>query len=151
VQAAEQLTDPVLTAVALVLCSWSAVPADGRRALAMVERASALAVRPAVPARNLADSYRAFHPAMVRRYDEAVAQAEDVIGRAPLLTDHGYNTLVSIVALTACCAVHDPARVRGWVDHMLTRPSPAAPAWGVQGPYPRIVDTGWSITRRAAA
>jgi len=69
---------------------------------------------------------------MVRRYDEAVAQAEDVIGRRPSLTDHGYNTLVSIVALTACCAVHDPARVRGWVDHMLTRPSPAAPARGVQ-------------------
>lgn len=99
----------------------------------MVERASALAVEAGdVPARNLADSYRAFHLAMVRRYDEAVAQAEDVIGRAPLLTDHGYNTLVSIVALTACCAVHDPARVRGWVDHMLTRLSPAVPAWGVQ-------------------
>ena len=96
----------------------------------MVERASALAVEAGdVPARNLADSYRAFHLAMVGRYDEAVAQAEDVIGRAPSLTDYGYDTLVSIVALTACCAVHDPARMRGWVDHMLTRP-PRPPRHG---------------------
>jgi len=123
----------------------------------MVERASALAVEAGdVPARNLADSYRAFHLAMVGRYDEAVAQAEDVIGRAPSLTDYGYDTMVSIVALTACCAVHDPARGRGMGrphahPSLLGRPGMGRPGAGGGGPRLRRRGRRGVGTRRDGA
>lgn len=43
-------------------------------------------------------------------YGGAVELAEAVIARAPSHDDFGYDVFVTVVALVACCAVHDPSR-----------------------------------------
>ena len=46
---------------------------------------------------------------------------------------------------------HGPIRRRPILGGLINRYEPAAWNRWSQGPYPRIVDTGWSITQRAAA
>lgn len=133
VQAARAADDPGLLAVALVLCSWSTVFAAPAEAVAMVERAGALAEDVGdAPARNLADSYRAIHLAMLRRYDEAIAQADAVIARAPARAVHGQDTFPAIVAVAACRAVHTPDDALRWAGHLLGRGYEGLPMWGDQ-------------------
>jgi hypothetical protein len=121
---------PELTAVALVLASWTTVFTDPARALAMVEEAAGLAGDAAT--RNFADSYRAFHLAMMRRYDEAVAQAEAVVERSGPPAGHGHDTFVAVVALVACCCVAEPGRVRAFAGYLLTRLDPDHTMWANQ-------------------
>lgn len=131
VRAAEASGDPALLAVALVLRSWSTIFADPARALKMVEEARELATSVGdASTRDQADSYRAFHLAMMHRYEEAVEQAEAVIERAPALD--GYGSWVAVVALTACDAVHRPERARRWIHKLLGAPSPDTVMWGTQ-------------------
>ncbi|MFR9802416.1 ATP-binding protein [Pseudonocardia sp. RS010] len=128
-RAAREAGDPVLHAAALVLRSWSTVFTDRDTALAQVEEAAGLAERAGdTVTRNLADSYRAFHLAVLHRYDEAVAQAAEVTARSP--DPAGYDTYVAAMAQTACWAVPDPQRARRFLGHVLSRPSPDDPAWG---------------------
>jgi predicted ATPase/DNA-binding winged helix-turn-helix (wHTH) protein len=115
---ARESADPVLIAVALVLRSWSTVFTSGQRAVELVEEASQLAMRVGdVAVRDLADSYRSFHLAMMRRYDEAVEQAEAVVARAG--PNPGYEYDVAITLLASCWAVEQPARALGLVDQLL--------------------------------
>jgi hypothetical protein len=131
VAAAQASGDPMLRAVALVLSSWSTVLADPAQALTMVEEARQLAIAAGDQrARDHASSYRVFHLAMQRRYDEAVAQATDVIARSPSLDEGGQASFVAIVALSACTAVSDPSIARSWIDELLSRPSPTNTMWG---------------------
>jgi predicted ATPase/DNA-binding winged helix-turn-helix (wHTH) protein len=127
--AARHAGDPALEAVALVLESWSTVFADPAAALEMVERASQLAGDVGATAeRDHADSYRAFHLAMVRRYAEALDQADRVIaglGDGPIT--HG--PFVAIVAATALRALDDPAGASRWLDPLLSLPSTVEPMW----------------------
>jgi hypothetical protein len=132
-RAARDSGSPELIAVALVLASWTTVFTDPARAVAMVEEAAGLADAAGAPAtRNFADSYRAFHLAMMRRYDEAVAQAELVIARSGPPAGYGHDTFVAIVALVACCCVAEPERVRGFVPFLLTRLAPENSMWAIQ-------------------
>jgi predicted ATPase/DNA-binding winged helix-turn-helix (wHTH) protein len=133
VRAARDAGDRGLLAVALVLCSWSTVLTAPAEALAMVERANALAEEVGdAAARNLADSYRAFHLAMLRRYDEAIAQADAVIARASARAVPGQDTHPAIVAAAACRAVHAPDDALRWADHLLSRGYEGSPMWGDQ-------------------
>ncbi len=132
-RAARASGSPELIAVALVLASWTTVFTDPGRAVAMVEEAAGLADVAGEPAtRNLADSYRAFHLAMMRRYDEAVAQAEVVVARSGPLAGFGHDSFVAVVALVACCGVPEPGRVRHWVGFLLTRLGPDLTMWANQ-------------------
>jgi predicted ATPase/DNA-binding winged helix-turn-helix (wHTH) protein len=132
-RAAHDSGGPELIAVALVLASWTTVFTDPARAVAMVEEAAGLADTAGVPAtRNLADSYRAFHLARMRRYDEAVAQAELVVARSGPPAGYGHDTFAAMVALVACCCVSEPERVRGFVEHLLTRIDAEHTMWANQ-------------------
>jgi predicted ATPase/DNA-binding winged helix-turn-helix (wHTH) protein len=129
-RAARDSGDPELIAVALVLASWTTVFTDPAHAVAMVEEAAGLAGTAAT--RNFADSYRAFHLAMARRYDEAVSQAERVIERSGPAEGYGHDTFVAVVALVACCCVSEPERVRGFVPFLLTRLAPENSMWAIE-------------------
>ncbi|HEV7650420.1 MAG TPA: winged helix-turn-helix domain-containing protein [Actinophytocola sp.] len=132
-RAARASGSPELIAVALVLASWTTVFTDPARAVAMVEEAAGLADVAGEPAtRNFADSYRAFHLAMMRRYDEAVAQAEIVVARSGAPAGYGHDTFVAVVALVACCCVSEPERVRGVIEYLLTRLDPEHAMWANQ-------------------
>jgi predicted ATPase/DNA-binding winged helix-turn-helix (wHTH) protein len=126
---ARRVDDPTLVAVALVLASWSTILGDPRAALAMVEEAAAAAAGD-VRARDHAAAYRAFHLAMQRRYDEALAQAEAVIDRSPTHEMGGLGRFVAVVAWSACNVLAAPAVSGRYVDELLTRPTPASPMWG---------------------
>jgi predicted ATPase/DNA-binding winged helix-turn-helix (wHTH) protein len=128
VEAAAEAGDPALEAVALVLQSWSTVLVDPTAALHMVERASALAgAVGAATAMDHADSYRAFHLAMLRRYDQALDQADAVIARHDGPIRH--STAAAMVAASACRVVDDPDGAARWLDELLSLPSPAEPMW----------------------
>jgi predicted ATPase/DNA-binding winged helix-turn-helix (wHTH) protein len=129
VDEARRAGDRTVLAVALVLASWSAVLSDPIAALAMVDEASAAAAGDR-RARDLAAAYRAFHLAMLRRDDEALAQAEAVIGRSPDPHDGGLARFVAVVAWSACNVLAAPAVSGRYLDELLTRPSPGAPMWG---------------------
>jgi predicted ATPase/DNA-binding winged helix-turn-helix (wHTH) protein len=123
--------DPGVLAVALVFESWSTVLSDPARALEIVDEASALAASVGdARARDHADSYRAFHLAMHRRYDEALDQAARVIDRTPDLDVGDYPAFVAMVAWSACNVLAEPAVAQRFVDTLLRRPSPTAPMWG---------------------
>jgi predicted ATPase/DNA-binding winged helix-turn-helix (wHTH) protein len=122
--------DPTVLAVALVLASWSTVLTDPAAALGMVEEASQLASASGdVRARDHADSYRAFHLAMQRRYDEALAQAAAVVERSPDLENGGQASFVAMVAWSAC-SVLEPLGAERYLSELLSRPSAEAPMWG---------------------
>lgn len=131
VAAADETGDPVLRSIALVHRSWDTVLRDPDEALREVERARRLAEGAGHrAARNLADSYRAFHLAWARRYDEALDQAEAVAGSPPLPEDAGQAALVSVTMLAACDVATRPERARGWLDALMTQPTPEQPMWG---------------------
>ena len=132
-RAARASGSPELIAVALVLASWTTVFTDPARAVAMVEEAANFADVAGEPAtRNFADSYRAFHLARMRRYDEAVAQAEIVVARSGPPVGYGHDAMVAVVALVACCCVAEPERVRGLVEYLLFRLDPEHTMWANQ-------------------
>ncbi len=128
---ARRADDPTGLAIALVLASWSTVLSDPKAALALVDEASALASAVGDGlARDHADSYRAFHLAMQRRYDEALSQAAAVIERSPDLDGAGQANFVAMVAWSACNVLADPTVACRYVDDLLTRPSAESPMWG---------------------
>ena len=125
--------DPTVLAVALVLASWSTVLSDPKAALVLVDEANAVASAAGDrQARDHADSYRAFHLAMQRRYDEALAQAAAVIERSPDLDEGGQASFVAMVAWSACNVLADPTVACRYIDDLLTRPSPESPMWGIE-------------------
>jgi len=130
-RAARASGSPELIAVALVLASWTTVFTDPGRAVAMVEEAAGLSGG-APATRNFADAYRAFHLAMMRRYDEAAAQAELVIARSGPPAAFGHDTFAAVVVLVACCCVPTPERVRGFVPFLLTRVEAEHTMWSIQ-------------------
>jgi predicted ATPase/DNA-binding winged helix-turn-helix (wHTH) protein len=129
VEEARRAGDLTVLAVALVLASWSTVLSDPAAALAMVDEASATATADG-RARDHAAAYGVFHLAMQRRYDEALAQADDVIERSSDLEDGGLARFVAVVAWSACNVLAPPAVSGRYLDELLTRPSPSAPMWG---------------------
>jgi predicted ATPase len=128
VAAAEVAGDPLLRSVALVLHSWSVVFVDPAEAIAMTERAAALA-GDTDRARDLADGYRAFHLAVARRYPEAVALAEVVRGRSPSGHDAGQGRVVAVHAIAACCAVPEPQRALECLPELFDTPSESTVMW----------------------
>ncbi|KAB2347766.1 ATP-binding protein [Actinomadura rudentiformis] len=133
VRAARSCGDPSLLAVALVHHSWSVVFTDPGRAVEMTEEAGALAAQAEdVPAQNLAASYRAFHLAWMRRFDEAIEQAGAVIGDTPYRGGPRQEVFVAITGLVACQVVHRPALCAPWFDLLLSLPSRDEPMWANQ-------------------
>jgi non-specific serine/threonine protein kinase len=107
VAAARAANVPSLTAVALVLGSWTTVFEDGPMALEMTAEATELAASVGDDAtRNLAEAYRAFHLALLRRYDEAIEVARRVVDRADPAPS--YPTDAAAVALACCTLLSDP-------------------------------------------
>ncbi len=129
VDEARRAGDRTVLAVALVLASWSTVLSDPAAALAMVDEASVTGAGDR-RARDLADAYRAFHLAMQRRYDEALAQAGAVIERSPDPDEGGLARFVAVVAWSAGNVLAAPAVSARYLDELLTRPSLATPMWG---------------------
>jgi predicted ATPase/DNA-binding winged helix-turn-helix (wHTH) protein len=131
VAAAEATGDPRSLSIALVLSSWSVVFRDPERAVALTERAAALAAACGAEAeRDYADGYRALHLATARRPAEAVAQAQAVVDRGPVELFGG--RLVAVIALAALCAVHEPKRALPHLIDLLTLPSPETAMWSNQ-------------------
>jgi predicted ATPase/DNA-binding winged helix-turn-helix (wHTH) protein len=130
--AADETGDPLLRSLALVHRSWDTVLTDPEQALVEVEEARRLADAADEPgARNLADSYRAFHLAWLRRYDEATAQGEAVAGgTGPLPDSAGHAVFVAVTMLAACDVASRPQRARTWVESLLRLPTPVQPMWG---------------------
>ena len=128
VDEARRAGDHTILAVALVLASWTTVLSDPTAAVAMVDEAAATAG--AGPARDYAAAYRAFHLALQRRYDEALAQAEDVIERSARRGDGGLARFVAVVVWSACNVLAAPEVSGRYVDELLGRPSPTSPMWG---------------------
>jgi hypothetical protein len=107
VATAREADVPSLTAVALVLESWTTVFEDGPRALEMAVEAEELAGACGDDdTRDLAEAYRAFHLAILRRYDEAIEAARRVVERADAMPS--YPTDAAAVALTCCTFLSDP-------------------------------------------
>ncbi len=130
-EAAGATDDAVLQAVALVHASWATVLDHPEQALAMVEEASSMAsAQGHRMVRKLADSYRAYYLAWLRRYDEAIDQAHSVAGDPPLSEGAGQESFVAVTMLAACDAVGRPELARGWIDALVSLPSPAEPMWG---------------------
>jgi predicted ATPase/DNA-binding winged helix-turn-helix (wHTH) protein len=122
--------DPVLLNAALVLCSWSTVFADPAAALAMtVEAGEIAAASDDSLGRDFADGYRAFHLAMMRRYDEAEAVARAVMERAPADARRTYPTHVAVAALTSLTCVHDPEGTLPLADEVLAVASERNSMW----------------------
>jgi predicted ATPase/DNA-binding winged helix-turn-helix (wHTH) protein len=129
--AARAAGDPTLEAVALVLASWSTVFRDREAALAMVEEAASLATAADVPtARDHADAYRAFHLAMLRRYVDALDQADAVIARVSSGEPVTNGVFVAMVAAVALRVVDDAAAASRWLEQLLSIPSTTEPMWG---------------------
>ena len=129
--AAEVAGDDTLCAIALVHRSWHTVLSDADAALQEVEEALRLAERGGHAAvTNLAAAYRAYHLAWVRRYDDAIAQAEAVAGDPPWDDDQGQATFVAVTLLAACELASRPERAREWLTPLLSYPSPERPMWG---------------------
>jgi len=127
---ARRARNPELESIALVLQSWSTVFDDPDVALDMVERAATIAQDAGHDrARDHADSYRAFHLAMLRRYDEAAEQADVVIARAPMDVEVTHSTFVSMVAAAALRAVDEPDEASRWLHLLLALPSASEPMW----------------------
>ncbi|MEU5877005.1 winged helix-turn-helix domain-containing protein [Spirillospora sp. NPDC047279] len=132
-RAARSSGDPSLLAVALVHHSWSVVFTDPGRAVRMTEEAAALAARAEdILVQNLSNSYRAFHLAWMRRFDEAIEQAEAVIGDTPRQGGPRQEVFVAITGLVACQVVHRPALCAPWLDMLLSVPSRDEPMWANQ-------------------
>lgn len=127
VEAARRADDGTVLAVALVLESWSMILSDPTAALSLVDEASATGD---ARSRDYAAAYRAFHLAMQRRYEEALAQADDVIRRSSDRHGGGLPRFVAVVAWSACNLLAPPAVAGRYLDELLVRPSPAAPMWG---------------------
>ncbi len=125
--------DPAVLAAALVLGSWATVLRDPEEALRMVDQARDLAEaagdRRAI---DLAESYRSFHLALLRRYDEAVAQAEAVIARLPRGGPEDQAGQVAVTAWTSFTLLADPAGATRWLEQLVTLPSPRYVMWGNQ-------------------
>lgn len=127
---ARRTADPVLINAALVLCSWSTVFADPDAALEMTGEASDIAAAADEPlGRDFADGYRAFHLAVVRRYDEAEELARAVVDRAPDEERASYPTYVAAAALASLLCVDDPAAATPWIDDVLGPPSELNSMW----------------------
>lgn len=133
VAAAEAAGDELLLSIALVLASWSTTFEDADAALAMVADASRRAEAVGDDqARDFAEGYRAFHLALQRRYDEALAVAEAVVARATGSARYGQATYVAVTSLAAILVLDDPARAATWVDDLLELPSPEHAMWASQ-------------------
>jgi predicted ATPase/DNA-binding winged helix-turn-helix (wHTH) protein len=131
IAAADVTGDPALRSLALVHGSWATVLVDPEQALRDVEEGHRLADRAGhEPARDLADSYRAFYLDWLHRYDEAIAQAEAVAGSPPLTAAAGQASFVSVTMLAACDVATRPQRARAWLEALLTLPTPEQPMWG---------------------
>jgi predicted ATPase/DNA-binding winged helix-turn-helix (wHTH) protein len=131
VEAARWAGDDRLLSIALVHASWSTVLQDAEAALAMVEDAA----RGADAAgdrqvRDLADGYRAFYLALVRRYEEALELAEGVVARSPSIATSGWPTLIAALAIAFICVLDDPDRAAAWVEDFTIWPSPQLAIWG---------------------
>jgi predicted ATPase/DNA-binding winged helix-turn-helix (wHTH) protein len=130
--AAEASGDPVVRAAALVFRTWSVVFDDPDRAIDMLQEARRLALLAGDDVvLNLLDSYHAFHLAILRRYEDAIEQATQVVGRTSS-SPAGYDTFVAITALAALQVVHAPTEARRWVDYLLAAPEPEAVMWANQ-------------------
>ncbi|MET0325061.1 MAG: hypothetical protein ABW219_07565 [Ilumatobacteraceae bacterium] len=126
---ARRAGEPTVLSVALVLASWTTVLSDPAAAVAMVDEAAATAPGDG-RARDYAAAYRAFHLALQRGYDAAVAQADDVIRRTPDPDRGGLGRFVAVVVWSACNVLAAPNVSGRYLDELLTRPSPATPMWG---------------------
>ena len=122
--------DALLRSAALVLRSWSTIFVDPDTAVDDTARAAELAAAADAPdGRDFADGYRAFHLAMLRRYDESVELAEAVIARSTADSANQYPRHVAVAALSAVTCIHEPAAVAGLADDVQNTPSVTNNMW----------------------
>lgn len=126
-EVAKTAGDPILLGLSLVLASWSAVFERPETALELVEEAAALAVTVGdTDILDLAEAYRGWHLAMLRREDEARETAQQVVDRGRL---DGYPGFSALTVLTSLTAVDEPEvaeqLITAWLD---ARPYPSM--WG---------------------
>ena len=142
VDTARSIDEPSILAMALVLASWTTVFEDADRALAMVEEASRLAEGAGdATTRDLADSYRGFHLAFSRRWDEAIAQTTDVVARAGEPDNATYATYSAAVAAATCTALSRSGLAATLVEDFVRR-SESLPMWSNQ----LLVAAAWAAT-----
>ena len=129
-EAALRTRDPSLVNAALVLSSWSTLFTDPELALEQTAEASDIAAAAGEAfGRDFADGYRAFHLAVLRRYEEAEAVARAVVERAPSDERVGYPTYVGTSALTVLLCIDDPDEARAYGDELLGPPSERNSMW----------------------
>ena len=124
VSEARHRCDPSILGIALVLKSWSAVrnPDD---AIRLVSEAAAIAEAAGERRTlNLANGYRAWHLALMRRYDEAVQVASSVVAEDP--ADAGYDTMCAAAALATCLVLSEPDKTLQVYKQHLDRPGPSS-------------------------
>jgi len=128
--AARRTRDPVLVNAGLVLSSWSTLFTDPELALEQTAEASDIAaVADEALSRDFADGYRAFHLAVLRRYEEAEAVARAVVERSPSDERVGYPTYVATSALTVLLCIDDPDEARTYGDELLGPPGERTSMW----------------------
>ncbi|MFK7964900.1 MAG: winged helix-turn-helix domain-containing protein [Burkholderiaceae bacterium] len=102
VETARRSSDKSLEAIALVIASWSTFARDPEAALAQTREATRLATEANDDAaRDISESYSAWHLGMLRRYDEALEVAKQVVGRTsdgPMSRDYPARSASALVA-----------------------------------------------------
>ena len=102
VETARNSGENSLVAMALVIASWSTFSRDPEAALAQTREATRLATEANDNAtQDIAESYSAWHLGMLRRYDEALDVARQVIGRTsagPMARDYPARSASALLA-----------------------------------------------------
>jgi predicted ATPase/DNA-binding winged helix-turn-helix (wHTH) protein len=129
---AERTDDPALQAIAAVLYAWSVVFRDRAEALALTERALALADNAGeTDTSRFANGYRAFMLSLLRRYDEACQAARSIIDPVAGVP-HDYPGQVNLAALAGTSYLSDGDEMLQWAARLAASPSVDHPMWSNQ-------------------
>lgn len=126
---AQELDDPLLLANALIMRSLTAVFEDGDRALGMIDEAITLSEKAGSDSNaQSARSFRAWHLAVLKRYDEAVSEARGLIEAGCASDNPILNATNTIIT---CLALNKGDEAQRWIDTLSSFPA-VADFWVVQ-------------------
>ncbi len=126
------LKDDVLLANALIMASLTEVFTDGDNALSLIDEAIELARRGGSDSSALsATCFRAWHLGVLKRYEEAIAEAETLFAEAKEQKEADNPAYNSVATIVTCSVLDEPAKAMEWAACFTEFPA-ASEFWVIQ-------------------
>jgi predicted ATPase/DNA-binding winged helix-turn-helix (wHTH) protein len=126
---ARKIENPALLSTALVMKSLTTVFTDGDLAHRQIDEAIELGQKAGSPSTAMsAKCYRAWHMAIQRKYEEAIAVASEIVDEGSETDNPVYN---AIAALVSCLVMREPDQALRWSQKFADFPAVAS-FWVIQ-------------------